>query len=653
VNVKRFVWLPATKFLFLYSLAIITLPISYVIVKNDASLYWFIPVALFLLLIFRQFFNSGRKHVEEQFTKMDKALQTTQLGITITDNEGRILYINSAEARMHGYQPEELLGKSVRIFAPPEIWELNPPDMIREMQSWLRESENLRKDGSSFPVHLVSDVIRNSSGEPIGIVTVSEDITERKKAEIDLRNSESKFRSVAESATDALVLSDEEGRIIFWNSAAQRIFGYEQHEVMGEPLTMLMPRRYQDAHRVALKRRSEEDSPKSVGKVFEFHGLKKSGEEFSLELSLGSWTTPKGSFYSAIIRDISDRKRVEEELHRHREQLEDLVRHRTAELAEANRMLTEEIDERRLIEAALRKSEERYELAVRGSMEGLWDWNLKTNEIFYSIPWKTMIGYHDHEITSRPEEWLNRVHPDDLLQMNNDLALHVEGRTEHFESEHRILQKDGEYRWVLTKGAAIRDEKGNAIRVAGIMRDIQARKILEADWKHRAFRDPLTDLPNRAHFMERLNQAIHRTVRQPDLFTAVLYVDLDFFKQINDKYGHRVGDQLLMAVASKLKSCLRPSDTIARIGGDEFTILLEDIKNTQEAVRIAERICTEIREPFMIDQICIQTSASIGIAVSRPDSNSGEGLLNDADLAMYLAKDQGRARHEVFGDRLS
>jgi diguanylate cyclase (GGDEF)-like protein/PAS domain S-box-containing protein len=391
---------------------------------------------------------------------------------------------------------------------------------------------------------------------------------------------------------------------------------------------------------------------KNINRLFEFEGIRKTGEEFALELSLGSWSTPTGAYYSGIIRDITDRKRVEEELRKHDEQLEDLVRRRTAELAEANHMLKVEVEERRQVESALRQSEERYELAVRGSMEGLWDWNLKTNEIFYSIPWKSMIGYPDSEISNRPEEWLNRVHPDDLLRMNHDLALHIEGHTEHFESEHRILQKSGEYRWVLSKGAAIRDEKGNAIRVAGIMRDIHSRKALEADWKQRAFRDPLTDLPNRAHFMERLDHAIQRIKNQRDLFTAILYVDLDFFKQINDTHGHRIGDQLLVAVSVKLKSCLRPTDTIARIGGDEFTILLEEIKSTEEAVRIAERICSEMREPFLIDQMRIQTSASVGIALSNPEHQSAEGLLNDADLAMYLAKDQGRARHEVFGNRL-
>ncbi|MCI0414033.1 PAS domain S-box protein [bacterium] len=646
---KRFETVPTTKFIGFYILFVSVPPVAFFLAQRGVHWRYVIPpLILVTTILIRQFYVLSRRHAEDALTRLEKALQTTQVGVTITDIEGKILYLNSAEARMHGYEPEELVGKNVRIFASPEIWEVNPPDMIREMSSWRRESENLRKEGKSFPVHLISDVIRNTSGDPIGIVTVCEDVTERRIAETKLRDSELKFRSVAESATDAIVLADGDGSIIFWNSGAQRIFGYSAPEAVGQALTLLMPRRYQDAHRAAIEKLSTGTSSRSTDRILEFHGKKKTGEEFPLELSLGMWTTAKGTFYSGIIRDITDRKMVEQELRLHEEQLEELVRKRTAELAETNRMLHIEIVERRQIEEELRKSEERYELAVKGGKEGLWDWNLKTDEIFYSIPWKTMLGYQDTEVTDQPEEWLNRVHPDDLQKLNVALTNHLDGKTEHFESEHRILQKDGTYRWVLTRGAAIRDEQGNAVRVAGIQRDIQARKLLEADWKQRAFCDALTALPNRALFMERLDQALHRIQRQRELMVAVLYVDLDYFKNINDTYGHRVGDQLLIAVSRKLKGCVRPSDTLARIGGDEFTILLEDLKVADEAIRVAERVCSELREPFYIDNFYIQTSGSIGVAVSSEDYEKGEALLNDADLAMYLAKDQGRSRHEVF-----
>lgn len=621
---------------------------TYYLGLSGLSWIYLIPLLLIATAVFLQFGEWSRFYAEEALRKLEKALQTTRVGVTITDIEGKIIYLNSAEARMHGYEVEELAGKNVRIFAAPEIWEVNPPDLIREMSSWKRESENLRKDGTSFPVRLISDVIRNANGDPMGIVTVCEDITESRKAETKLKDSELKFRSVAENATEAIVLMDGDGNIIFWNRSAQKTFGYSAHEVLDQPLTVLLPRRYHDPYREALQIIADPQRADVAGKVMELFGKKKSGEEFSMDLSLGTWSTEKGTFYSAIFRDITDRKIVEQELRLHEEQLEELVRKRTGELAETNRMLQIEIVERRQIEEELRKSEERYELAVQGGKEGLWDWNLKTNEIFFSPPWISMIGYADDEIGNHPDEWFHRVHPEDLPKLNLALKAHLDGQTEHFESEYRILDKDGQHRWVLTRGAAIRDEEGNAVRVAGIQRDIHARKLLEADWKQRAYCDPLTALPNRALFTERLEHALRRTERQRELLVGVLYVDLDYFKNINDTYGHRVGDQLLVAVSRKLKSCLRPSDTIARIGGDEFTILLEDLKSPDEAIRVAERICVEIREPFFLEGFYLQTSASVGVAVSSDETGQAESLLNDADLAMYLAKDQGRARHEVF-----
>ncbi len=645
---KRFEAVPAYKSLLFYSFALILLSITYVVGIEDLSPLWLLPVALLLAFVLYRVQVSASFSAGEALAKLEKALQTTQIGVTITDLKGKIIYLNAAEARMHGYEPEELIGKDARLFASPQIWEVNPVDLIREMSSWRRESENLRKDGSSFPVHLVSDIIRNHSGEPIGMVTICEDVTERRKAETKLRESELKFRSVAESATDAIVQADCDGTIIFWNSSAQRIFGYTAHEALGRPLTLLMPHRYQELHRKAVKNLISGGQPHIIGRILELHGLRKTGEEFPLELSLSSWMVATGTVFSGIMRDITDRKLVEQELHRHEEHLEDLVRRRTSELAEINRRLELEIKERKEIEIELRASEERYELAVRGGKEGLWDWNLVTNEIFYAAPWKSMLGYDEHEITNRPEEWLNRVHADDLTRLNQEFTSHLKGLSDHFASEHRMLHKDGTYRWVLSRGAAIRDSSGTAIRVAGIQRDINDRKMMEADWKERAFLDALTSLPNRVLFIERLEQALHRLQRQRDGNLGILYIDLDFFKQINDTYGHQVGDQLLVAVARKLKSFVRPGDTIARIGGDEFTILLEDLKSPDEATRIAERICAELREPFYLEDQIIQTSASVGIAINRGIGDVATSLLNNADLAMYLAKGQGRARYQLF-----
>jgi PAS domain S-box-containing protein len=181
---KRFETVPITKLIAFYFVFVAVPLVAFFLAQHGVRWVYVIPALILITtILFRQFYVWSRKHAEEALTKLEKALQTTQVGVTITDVEGKIIYLNSAEARMHGYDPDELVGKIVRIFASPEIWEVNPPDLIREMSSWRRESENLRKDGKSFPVHLISDVIRNATGDPIGIVTVCEDVTERSLAE--------------------------------------------------------------------------------------------------------------------------------------------------------------------------------------------------------------------------------------------------------------------------------------------------------------------------------------------------------------------------------------------------------------------------------------------------------------------------------------
>lgn len=217
----------------------------------------------------------------------------------------------------------------------------------------------------------------------------------------------------------------------------------------------------------------------------------------------------------------------------------------------------------------LRKSEERYALASRGANDGLWDWDLITNEVFFSWRWKAMLGYQEHEISNQPDEWLQRVHPGDLPHLRSSLDTHLAGASAHFEDEYRIQHKDGTYRWMLTRGLAVRDENG-PYRMAGSQTDITERKQAEEQLLHDAFHDDLTQLPNRALFIDRLEHAINRARQYPDIQFAVLFLDLDRFKVVNDRLGHMIGDKLLIALAGRVQTMLRPSDTIARLGGDEL-----------------------------------------------------------------------------------
>jgi len=297
---------------------------------------------------------------------------------------------------------------------------------------------------------------------------------------------------------------------------------------------------------------------------------------------------------------------------------------------------------------ALRESEERYALSARGANDGLWVWDLTRAVVYYSPRWKSMLGYADDEIGNSPDEWISRVHPDDVELLRGSLDLHVRGDTPHFESEHRMCAKGGEYRWMLSRGLAVRDASGNATRIAGSQTDITERKLAVERLTHDAFHDALTQLPNRALFMDRLQRALEAHRRNRNARYAVLFLDLDRFKVVNDSLGHVRGDELLVAVAQRLASMLRTSDTVARLGGDEFTILLEGLDHITDAVRTARRIQEQLLMPFDIEGHEIFTTASIGIALSTTRYERPEDVLRDADIAMYRAKSRGKARHEVF-----
>jgi diguanylate cyclase (GGDEF)-like protein/PAS domain S-box-containing protein len=297
-------------------------------------------------------------------------------------------------------------------------------------------------------------------------------------------------------------------------------------------------------------------------------------------------------------------------------------------------------------------SEQRLSLAMEGANEGLWDWNVATDHLYLSPRWKAMLGYQDAELGDAPGEWLGRVHADDRSPLQQAFEAHLAGASEHFEQEYRIQHRDGSYRWMLARGLAVRDDQKQATRVVGSQTDVTDRKHAEQRLQHDAMHDALTGLPNRVLFLDRLDQAIRRAQRvTPSAAAAVLFLDLDRFKLVNDSLGHQAGDQLLIAVAKRLESTVRPPDTVARIGGDEFTVLLDGVSDAHEAALVAERVQQTLRAPFRIDERELFVDASIGIALATPDA-APDTVLRDADVAMYRAKADGKGRHAVFDGRM-
>jgi diguanylate cyclase (GGDEF)-like protein/PAS domain S-box-containing protein len=294
---------------------------------------------------------------------------------------------------------------------------------------------------------------------------------------------------------------------------------------------------------------------------------------------------------------------------------------------------------------------ERYALAVRGANDGIWDWNLATDRIYFSPRWRAIVGQPGHAREEKPGAWLGRVHAGDLPRLKGAIATYLAGETSHLECEHRLRRADGSWRWVMVRGLAIRAAGGEPIRMAGSLSDITDRHAAEGQLKHDALHDTLTGLPNRRLFLDRVDHSLQRSSRDDSRACASLFLDIDRFKFVNDSLSHAVGDKLLVAFADRVSAALRPGDTVARLGGDEFTVLLENVHDVEEAAGVADRIQRSVAEVFRIHGNELVVSASIGISVSTPGLSSAS-LVRNADIAMYDAKRRGGAGCSVFDETM-
>ncbi|MDA0340485.1 MAG: EAL domain-containing protein [Proteobacteria bacterium] len=296
----------------------------------------------------------------------------------------------------------------------------------------------------------------------------------------------------------------------------------------------------------------------------------------------------------------------------------------------------------------LSESEERYALAAAGSNDGLWDWDLRTGRIFYSHRWKEMLGLGDDEVGDTLDEWFDRVHKDDVDRVKAMLDAHLAGAVPHFEIEHRMRHVDDAYRWILVRGLAVRGSEGTAHRIAGSQTDITDRKLSEQQAIHDALHDTLTGLANRTLFLERVHQSLARRQRDPATKFAVIYLDLDRFKLVNESLGHVHGDEMIIATSRRIEQSLKFGDTVARLGGDEFAILMEDIPTAGDAISISDALQESLASPFTLSGKEVFTTASMGIAHSDSDYRRPEDILRDSELAMYRAKEYGKAQSVVF-----
>ncbi|MGB3614357.1 MAG: VC_2705 family sodium/solute symporter, partial [Elainellaceae cyanobacterium] len=312
-------------------------------------------------------------------------------------------------------------------------------------------------------------------------------------------------------------------------------------------------------------------------------------------------------------------------------------------------VIVRDITEAAQAEEALRASELRWQFALEGAGDGVWDWNPQTNAVFFSPQWKKMLGYAAEERINRLDEWESHIYPEDSDRHQIALECHLAGQTPTYQSEYRMRGKDGQCRWFLARGKVIEwTPDGDPLRVIGTHTDISPLKQVQEQIIYNALHDPLTNLPNRKLLTEQIELTLEQARRSKTYEYAVLFIDLNRFKLVNDSLGHAVGDQLLVAIAQRLTARLRETDLVARLGGDEFVILLKAVSHLDQVIQIVEGILADSQTPLLINNREIVISLSIGVVLGLPSYHQASDVVRDADIAMYQAKAQGLNLYKFF-----
>ena len=315
---------------------------------------------------------------------------------------------------------------------------------------------------------------------------------------------------------------------------------------------------------------------------------------------------------------------------------------------------TRAVDTIHKVSNQLSASEQRWQFALEGAGDGVWDWDIKNDKVIFSKRWKAMLGFEEHEISDDVAEWKKRVHPEDYVNVMQAVEATLSGLNDVYSNEHRVQCKDGSWKWILDRGMVVsRDADGKPERMVGTHADISSlKKSEEAIWQHANF-DSLTGLPNRRMFYGRLDQEIQKAKRS-GLKVALIFLDLDGFKEVNDTLGHDQGDALLKLTAERLVECMRGSDAVARLGGDEFVLIMGDVgpADLNHVEIVAQKALSVLTQPFQLAHDVAYISASLGIAIYPDDATTIEDLMKSVDQAMYASKQKGGQCFTYFTARM-
>jgi diguanylate cyclase (GGDEF)-like protein/PAS domain S-box-containing protein len=550
-----------------------------------------------------------RKQMEnalrESEQKYRTILATMEEGYYEFDLAGNFTFFNEAECRIHGRSREEMIGLNNQQFSSPEtakrIYAIFNKVYRTGIPAKIVDYNVTKKDGSVAMIETSVSLLHNAAGERIGFFGVSRDRTEQKKAEVTLRQSEEKYRTILEDIEEGYYEVDLAGNLIFFNDSMCRIHGYRRDEMMG-----MNNREYMD-----------KETAKRVYKIFnmvfrtgksatihDWQIIRKDGckrdVEGSVSLMRGGGGNPTG--FRGVIRDVTKRKQADQ---------------------------------------ALRESEEKYRSLVEFTEDSVYLVNRRKEYLFANETYLARLGLSRDQIIGRSYGDFHPREDDEAFSEHIEKVLKT-GRFVQY--EHRS-QTDGRY--FLRTLSPVKEPDGSIETVTVIAKDITERKQAETELIYMATHDSLTGLPNRTLFNDRLSMALTQAQRNQKKL-AVMLLDLDYFKDVNDTLGHSAGDRLLRVVGNRLKELLRGGDTIARVGGDEFLLLLSEIARIKDAMTIARKILKAFRKPFVLDDHEIMLTTSIGVVIFPDDGDNADILVKHADVAMYCAKDKGRDNFQRY-----
>ena len=553
-----------------------------------------------------------RKQLEEELLRSEQRFRTIiermQDAYYEIDLKGNYSFSNYAATTVLGYTRAEMIGKNYRSLIPQEdrqrvfhafneVYRLGIPN-----KGFSHKCR--RKDGGIVFLESTIDLQTNEAGEMVGFRTVSRDITERKLLEEALKQSEEKYRNILEEMEDAYYEVDLAGRFTFVNDSTCRHTGYTTDELLGMNYRNIT---FKDDIKAIFEAFNHVYRTAEPNKGFSHRMVSKDGSVRSVEAAISLRKNKNGETvgFRCVSRDVTDRKLLEEEL---------------------------------------AHSEERYRTILEQMQDGYYEVDLSGNFTFANeatcrtlgIPLAKLIGTSYHGLVPEEEratviDTFNRVRETGVP--NSAFA-------------HRVVLSTGAVAFAEVSISPLRDKQGKTIGFRCVGRDVTERKQMEQLLANMATHDFLTELPNRVLLIDRFEIALAQAQRREHKL-AVMSLDLDRFKEVNDTMGHNAGDEVLKHVALKLVSMVRSSDTVARLGGDEFLLLLQEIHDLQDATTIADKILHSFKEPFVIERKPFCLSASIGIALCPDDGSDLETLMKKSDASMYYSKRRGGCQYRV------